>query len=87
MVPLFIVKKIVLLVTICFVNKNVLEIKHQVIHFCKGQASFFLRISVSVMVLSSETRIYKGYLYYTYLYNPPLTALLCVNPSHLQFVP
>jgi len=28
--------------------------KHQVIHLCKGQASFFLQTLVSVMVLSRE---------------------------------
>jgi len=43
MVPLLIVKKgFVLLVTICFVKKNVLEMKYQLILLCKGQASFFL---------------------------------------------
>jgi len=33
-------------------KKNVLEMKHQVIHLCKGQAGFFSQIMVSVMVLS-----------------------------------
>jgi len=31
--------------------------KHQVVRLCKGQASFFLRILVSVMVLSREKQI------------------------------
>jgi len=31
--------------------------KHRVTRLCEGQASFFLRISVSVMVLSGEKHI------------------------------
>jgi len=33
--------------------------KHQVIHLGKGQASFFLQILVSVMVLSGEKWIIR----------------------------
>ena len=47
-------KDFVPLVTICFVKKNVLEMKHQVIDLGKRQASSFLQILVSVMVLSRE---------------------------------
>jgi len=47
-------KNFVSLVTMCFVKKNVLEMKHQVTHLGKGQATFFLQILVSVMVLSRE---------------------------------
>jgi len=58
--------------------------KRKVVHLCKGQASFFLRILVSVMVLSREKRFEKGYLYYKHLYNPLLTVLSCVKPLYLH---
>jgi len=41
-------KDFVPLVTICFVKKNVLEMKHQVIHLGEGQAGFFLQYYIGV---------------------------------------
>jgi len=47
-------KGFVPLVTMCFVKKKCFRNETQVIHLCKGQASFFLQILVSVMVLCRE---------------------------------
>jgi len=41
-------KEFVPLVTIYFVKKNVLEMKHQVNHLGKGLASFFLQYYIGV---------------------------------------
>jgi len=59
-----------------FCWKNVQEMKHQVIHLCKGQAGFFLQILVSVMVLVEKNGFKRWSLLYVHICTTHLVVLL-----------